>query len=317
MTVLFCHCAYSQIISESVKQHVGEGLRAAGIAYAEVADLCELAARRDSLFQQLGKIRNLKIIACYPRTMKWLFAAAGGAMPADTDVFNMRTETPEDILHKLNATETASKIDADLIIEPTLNQKGEWVPWFPVIDYDRCIDCQQCLNFCLFGVFAPNEQGKVVVKNPQNCKTNCPACARVCPEVAIIFPRFADDPISGAEVRAADIDGQKSGVQITDVLKGDIYDKLRRRSKTPGERFAVVKNPDLAEQERCQCSRLTRLQKDLSIPDEVIQSMSGSHTDSDTRSAKCDCDCSGDSDCASDCDCSDPTGQRGEGCCCE
>ena len=27
-----------------------------------------------------------------------------------------------------------------------------WKPWFPVIDYDRCTNCMQCLSFCLFGV---------------------------------------------------------------------------------------------------------------------------------------------------------------------
>jgi NAD-dependent dihydropyrimidine dehydrogenase PreA subunit len=315
MAILFCHCAYSQVISKSIKQQVLEGLREIGCAYSEVTDLCELAARRDALFQQLGETQNLKIIACYPRTIKWLFAASGSTMPADTEVFNMRTDSSENILSKVNSTEAKLKIDSDFVIEATLNQKGEWEPWFPVIDYDRCIDCKQCLNFCLFGVFAPTEEGKVVVKNPQNCKTNCPACARVCPEVAIIFPKFPDAPINGAEVRDGDIDGQKSGVQITDTLKGDIYDKLRQRSKSAGERFAVVKDPDLAEQERCKCARLAKLQQDLNIPDEVIQSLHGAKPSSQEPAEGCDCDCSTNSDC--DCDCSDPTEPRGEGCCCD
>jgi len=325
MTVLFCHCAYSQIISESAKQRVLEGLRADGIAYSEVADLCGLAARRDSLFEKLGQTRNLKIIACFPRTIKWLFAAAGSTMPADTEIFNMRTEAPEIILNKLrqsdestvsNVCHSEERSDEESHSADVLKmQVGDWIPWFPVIDYDRCMGCKQCMNFCLFGVFAPNEQGKVIVTNPQNCKTNCPACARVCPKVAIIFPKFPDAPINGAEVRDGDVDGQTSGVQIADVLKGDIYDKLRQRSKTPAGRFAVVKDADPAEMERCKCSRLAKLQKDLSIPDEVIQSMSGSNSCSDTPSEICECDCSGDSDC--DCDGSEPTDQRGEGCCCE
>lgn len=313
MAVLFCHCAYSQVISESIKQQVLEGLREAGCAFSEVADLCELAARRDSLFQQLGETQNLKIIACYPRTMKWLFDASGSTMPPDTEIFNMRTDLPENILRKINSADTESKNEPDLVIDSTLNQKGEWIPWFPVIDYDRCIDCKQCLNFCLFGVFASTEQGKVIVTNPQNCKTNCPACARVCPEVAIIFPKFPDAPINGAEVRDTDVDGQKSGVKITDVIKGDIYEKLRQRSKTPGERFSVVKDSHLAQQERCKCSRLTKIQKDLNIPDEVIQLLSVSNAGEDKPSEICDCGCSGDSDC----DCSDATEEGGKGCCCE
>jgi len=313
MAVLFCHCAYSQVISESVKQQVLEGLREAGCAYFEVADMCELAARRDSLFQQLGETKNLKIIACYPRTMKWLFAAAESTMPADAEIFNMRTDSPENILSKLHSTEAGSNTDSDLVVEATLNQKGKWIPWFPVIDYDRCIGCKQCLNFCLFSVFAPTEKGKVIVTNPQNCKTNCPACARVCPKVAIIFPKFPDAPINGAEVRDTDIDGQKSGVKITDAIKGDIYEKLRQRSKTPGERFSVVKDSHLVQQERCMCSRLTKIQKDLNIPDEVIQSLRVSNAGEDKPSEICDCDCSGDSDC----DCSDATEEGGKGCCCE
>jgi hypothetical protein len=27
------------------------------------------------------------------------------------------------------------------------------VPGFPVIDYDKCTNCMQCLSFCLFGVW--------------------------------------------------------------------------------------------------------------------------------------------------------------------
>ena len=28
-------------------------------------------------------------------------------------------------------------------------ESKEWLPWFPVIDYDRCTNCMQCLSFCL------------------------------------------------------------------------------------------------------------------------------------------------------------------------
>ena len=37
--------------------------------------------------------------------------------------------------------------------EETAARHGEWKPWFPVIDYDRCTNCMQCLSFCLFGVY--------------------------------------------------------------------------------------------------------------------------------------------------------------------
>jgi Pyruvate/2-oxoacid:ferredoxin oxidoreductase delta subunit len=48
---------------------------------------------------------------------------------------------------------------------------GEWKPWFPVIDYDRCTNCMQCLSFCLFGVYGVDERQKIQVQNNDNCKT--------------------------------------------------------------------------------------------------------------------------------------------------
>src|SRR5262249_25948757 len=63
---------------------------------------------------------------------------------------------------------------------------GAWKPWFPVIDYRRCTNCMQCLSFCLFDVYGVSSEGKIQVRNQDNCKTDCPACSRVCPEVAIM-----------------------------------------------------------------------------------------------------------------------------------
>ncbi len=34
-------------------------------------------------------------------------------------------------------------------------QTGAWKPWFPVIDYDRCTNCMQCLSLCL----RPHQRG--------------------------------------------------------------------------------------------------------------------------------------------------------------
>ena len=71
--------------------------------------------------------------------------------------------------------------------------------WYPVIDDSRCVNCKQCLRFCLFGVYEFDARFRVSVVNPDNCKPGCPACARICPNSAIMFPLYdKDDAIAGA-----------------------------------------------------------------------------------------------------------------------
>ncbi|HBF35500.1 TPA: hypothetical protein DDW35_13135 [Candidatus Sumerlaeota bacterium] len=72
--------------------------------------------------------------------------------------------------------------------------------WYPVIDRSRCVNCLQCLEFCIFGVYDRNADGNLVVKSPDSCKPGCPACSRVCPQQAIMFPLHPDDlGIAGAD----------------------------------------------------------------------------------------------------------------------
>ena len=71
--------------------------------------------------------------------------------------------------------------------------------WYPVIDPSLCANCGNCLQFCIFNVYTYDESHKVTATNPDNCKTGCPACSRICPEGAIIFPLYNKDAaISGA-----------------------------------------------------------------------------------------------------------------------
>ncbi|WP_347242620.1 ferredoxin family protein [Thermogutta sp.] len=72
--------------------------------------------------------------------------------------------------------------------------------WYPVIDEDRCTLCYECLNFCLFGVYDVREDGRVFTAQPDACRPGCPACARVCPSGAIIFPLYPDPAIAGAPI---------------------------------------------------------------------------------------------------------------------
>ncbi len=72
--------------------------------------------------------------------------------------------------------------------------------WYPVIDYSRCTNCMECLDFCLFGVYGVDGLDRLFVENQDNCKKGCPACSRVCPEQAIMFPDYKTPAIAGAPV---------------------------------------------------------------------------------------------------------------------
>jgi NAD-dependent dihydropyrimidine dehydrogenase PreA subunit len=72
--------------------------------------------------------------------------------------------------------------------------------WYPVIDYSRCTNCLECIDFCLFGVYGVDTLDRIVVESQDNCKKGCPACSRVCPEHAIMFPDYKTPAIAGAPV---------------------------------------------------------------------------------------------------------------------
>lgn len=70
--------------------------------------------------------------------------------------------------------------------------------WYPVIDYSRCTNCLECLDFCLFGVYGVDLLDRILVEQEDNCKKGCPACSRVCPANAIVFPEHKTPAIAGA-----------------------------------------------------------------------------------------------------------------------
>ncbi len=148
---------------------------------------------------------------------------------------------------------------------------GAWKPWFPVVDYSRCTNCMQCLSFCLFDVYGVSSTGTLQVQNQSNCKTECPACSRVCPEVAIMFPKYRHGPINGEEVSSADVRREAMKVDISALLGGDIYQALRDRSAKAKSRFSKERDDDRALRERQNC--LVKLQQSLDVPMEVLASL--------------------------------------------
>ena len=161
----------------------------------------------------------------------------------------------------------AASIHGELQAAPA----APWKPWFPVIDYSRCTNCMQCLSFCLFDVYGVSQERKIQVQNQSNCKTDCPACSRVCPEVAIMFPKYRHGPINGEEVTSDDVRREAMKVDISALLGGDIYSMLRDRSIKAKSRFSKERDDDRALKERQNC--LVALKRDLEIPAEVLAAL--------------------------------------------
>jgi NAD-dependent dihydropyrimidine dehydrogenase PreA subunit len=93
--------------------------------------------------------------------------------------------------------------------------------WYPVIDYSRCTNCMECIDFCLFGVYGVDTLDRILVEAQDNCKKGCPACSRVCPENAIIFPQHKTPGIAGA---AGEVAGLK--IDLSKLFGGDGKDAL-------------------------------------------------------------------------------------------
>ena len=65
------------------------------------------------------------------------------------------------------------------------------IPWYPTIDYEKCISCGKCIDFCHMKVFATdNEDGKkkTIVEKPNSCIVTCTGCDSICPTGAIKHP---------------------------------------------------------------------------------------------------------------------------------
>ena len=110
-SILYCHCQYAQVVPKDVKDAVLRKLCESGAAFEAVADLCEMSARRDPALARLAGGGPVKIAACFPRAVKWLFHQAGAPLPPGTaEVLNMRTLSAEDVGTRLLAEELQANL---------------------------------------------------------------------------------------------------------------------------------------------------------------------------------------------------------------
>ena len=185
-----------------LEEAVEERFTKAAIPVLRVPSLCHLA-EDDPLWERVAarlQPRTAVLSWIHPRPAEWIarrhgwFRDARNPRCLDLGVFR----DADDCFTQVTADFPTTVNDAaPVVAEDWTTDTDE--RWYPVIDYSRCTDCRQCLQFCLFGVYTLDEEGKVRATAPDQCKPGCPACSRICPASAIMFPLCdADKAIAGA-----------------------------------------------------------------------------------------------------------------------
>ena len=117
----------------------------------------------------------------------------GGSAPASNSLPVMASPVP--------ISDAAEELKAEV----QRIEESDGRRWYPVIDYSRCTNCMECIDFCLFGVYGVDRIDTILVEQPDNCRKGCPACSRVCPENAIMFPQHKTPAIAGSADAAASL----------------------------------------------------------------------------------------------------------------
>lgn len=192
--ITVCACASRSFMDKDKVAGVAAVLKKEGYDVTVVADLCRVVMTAPD---DMKEIASGVILACHSRVIRshldWLGLEGG-------PFFDLRDNDAGEVLSELNIsiqdTEGNSEKENILREMEAFPVENGTDAWYPVLDKLRCIECGKCHDFCLFGVYSVEDKRVRVVK-PQNCKNNCPACARMCPSKAIIFPKYEKSPING------------------------------------------------------------------------------------------------------------------------
>lgn len=236
--ILLCKCGV-ELSKKYNLDKIEAFLKQNAIPYVVLEDLCGLAVKNKNILQELFSLNTeTLLISCYARTNKLLLKYA----EIDSDEIklqfaNHRQEDYDEIISVIRSF--AKYLEEFTCVKNSVVKSGSsWPSWFPLIDIDRCTNCGQCADFCLFGVYKKGSE-QIDVVNPEYCKNLCPACARICPNYAIIFPKFDEGgAISGEDIVNEEVEKTRFGNDLQAITNGDIYKTLELRKR---KRKSIIK----------------------------------------------------------------------------
>ncbi|HBT77807.1 MAG TPA: hypothetical protein DEB39_12995 [Planctomycetaceae bacterium] len=133
------------------------------------------------------------------RAAYWILRQLGVSAAVTLEPHSASPESPE---HQERQEHPMSSVPDT--VSPVFVKEPVRHRWYPVVDQDACTGCLECVNFCMFGVYVIDRRDKPLVEQPDACRDGCPACSRVCPGGAIMFPLYDDPVISGRQRRGID-----------------------------------------------------------------------------------------------------------------
>jgi len=239
------------------------------VQVAAVPHLYDLAPDGPSI-RYLRAIRGDMVVLAwlYPRSSYWVLQAnrVDGRFAATSSLFEEQSENgepeaeereidegrkiwcfdlrahrrPERYLKQVDrilarrTAPVAERVAPSVPSEPVTVDEMPSARWYPVVDFSRCTHCGECLNFCLFGVFSVDDQERIVIEMPDACRPGCPACARICPSGAIMFPQHADPAIAGDPEKSLsglklDLSQIFSGAGVAEIAMAERQRALREK----------------------------------------------------------------------------------------
>jgi len=225
--VVFCNCG-AKLIGTNRMEGISDYLTHTEFPFTEISDLCFCCVdEKDAMRDCFLEADEVLIIACYPRAVRLLLENCEiDHISLKFNYLNFRELSNDQIFIGINSFFEGNTEKGE---SSEFKNNTEWPSWFPMIDYSRCSTCGQCADFCLFSVYEKLDN-KVVVVNPKGCKNNCPACGRICPQTAIVFPKYEHSgAIAGADTIDEIAEQQRQQLDIDSILGSNIYQALESR----------------------------------------------------------------------------------------